>query len=118
MKHRINGVLIEQRVQLCAFGLLNAMIRPERLRKPVEFALRKGFRVVLTGETAVISRMPVLACNHRFTARFTPGDQRVCHINGTVAFRNRQRAARAKIILQIDQQQSSLFHQKLLIRLA
>ncbi|MNZ96802.1 hypothetical protein D3C78_1160100 [compost metagenome] len=110
MKHRINGVLIEQRMQLCAFRLLNAMIRPERLRQPVEFALRKRFRVMLTGKAAVIRRMPVLARNHCLTAHFTPGNQRISHINGAVAFSDSQCAAGAKIILQIDQQQGSLFH--------
>jgi hypothetical protein len=47
--------------------------------------------------------VPVLAGDHRFTAGFTPVNQRIRHVNGAVTFGDGQRAACAEIILQIDQ---------------
>ena len=116
MKHRVDGRLIQQRMQFGPFGLLNAVIGPKGLRQTVQLALGKRLDIVLAGKAAVIRRMPVLACHHRLTARFTPRNQRIGNIHGAIATGHRQRATGAKIILQIDQQQGTLLHNTLLIR--
>ena len=103
MEHRVDGFLVQERMQLRAFRLLYAVIRPEGLRQPVEFPRSERLDVVLAGKAAVVRRVPVLACDNRFTAGFAPVNQRVCHVNGTVTFGDGQRTARAEIILQIDQ---------------
>ena len=103
MEHRVDGLLIQERMQLRAFRLLYAVIRPEGLRQPVEFTLGERRNVVLAGKAAVVRRVPVLACDNRLAAGFTPVNQRIRHINGAVTFRDGQRAARAEIILKIDQ---------------
>nr|VXZ85861.1 Uncharacterised protein [Klebsiella pneumoniae] len=48
---------------------------------------------MLAGETAVIRRMPVPAGDDGLAARRAPVDKRIGYVDGTVAFRNRQRAA-------------------------
>ncbi|GHK52397.1 hypothetical protein KPZU09_21330 [Klebsiella pneumoniae] len=57
---------------------------------------------MLAGETAVIRRMPVPAGDDG-SPRAAPVDKRIGYVDGTVAFRNRQRAAGAKVVLQINQ---------------
>ena len=103
MEHGVDRLLFEQRMQRCAFAVLYAVIRPEGLRQAVEFALGVGFHLVLAGEAAVIRRVPVLAGDDGLAARQAPVDKRISHLDGTVAFRNRQRAAGAKVVLQINQ---------------
>ena len=94
---------VRARIERGAGRALHAMIRPEGLRQPVEFTLSERFDVVLAGKTAVVSRVPVLACDNCFTTGFAPVNQRVGHVNGAVTFGDGQRTARAEIILQIDQ---------------
>ncbi|SAS49287.1 Uncharacterised protein [Klebsiella variicola] len=103
MEHGVDRLLFEQRMQRRAFAVLYAVIRPEGLRQAVEFALGVGFHLVLAGEAAVIRRVPVLAGDDGLAARQAPVDKRISHLDGTVAFRNRQRAAGAKVVLQINQ---------------
>ena len=103
VEHRVDGLLVQQRMQLSAFRLLHAVIGPEGLRQPVQFALAVRLNVVLAGKAAVVCRMPVLTRHHRFTTSFTPLNQRIRDVYGAVAFRDGQRTARTEIILQIDQ---------------
>ncbi|MNL34496.1 hypothetical protein D3C87_1564700 [compost metagenome] len=110
MKHRVDSLLIQEGMQFRPFGLLDTVIRPEGLRQPVQFTLSKRLDVMLAGKTAVIRWMPVLACDHRFAARFTPGDERIGDIHGAIATGDGQSTTGAEIILQIDQQQGSLLH--------
>lgn len=98
VEHGGDILLLKQRMQLCAGAVLHAVIRPEGLRQPVELTLRVGLGLVLAGEAAVVCRMPVLAGNHDFAARQAPVDQPVGDINGAIALRHGERAARAKII--------------------
>lgn len=90
-------------MQLRAFRLLHAVIRPEGLCQAVKFTVREGLNAVLAGKTAVVSRVPVLACDNRLTPRFAPLNQRIRHVYGAVTFSDGQCAARTEIILQIDQ---------------
>lgn len=103
VEHSGDRLLLEQRMQRRAFAVLHAVIRPESLRQAVQLALGVGFHLVLAGETAVIRRMPVLAGDDGLAARQAPVDKRIGYVDGTVAFRNRQRAAGAKVVLQINQ---------------
>ncbi len=103
VEHSGDRLLLEQRMQRRAFAVLHAVIRPESLRQAVQLALGVGFHLVLAGETAVIRRMPVLAGDDGLAARQAPVDKRIGYLDGTVAFRNRQRAAGTKVVLQINQ---------------
>lgn len=99
VEHSGDRLLLE-RMQRRAFAVLHAVIRPESLRASRPARPRCRVPLVLAGETAVlIRRMPVRLATMG-SPRASPVDKRIGYVDGTVAFRNRQRAAGAKVVLQ------------------
>lgn len=103
VEHGGDRLLLEQGMQRRAFAVLNAVIRPESLRQAIQVAHGVGLHLVLAGEAAVIRRMPVLTGDDGLAARQAPVDKRIGYVDGAVAFGNRQRAAGAEVVLQINQ---------------
>ena len=83
---------------------LHAMVRPHHLRFAGEFAHVEGVLAgMLGGEAAVIFRVPVLRGDDEIVAAIV--DQGIGDGHDPVAIGNGQIAARAKTVLDIDEQQ-------------
>ncbi len=93
-------------MQLSAWGGLDAMGRPEGLLAIGQCDGFERFSVpMLGGEGDVVFRVPVLGEDHGFE----PGREVVDERDYCLAMFNRQRAAGAEIILDIDDKQGGVF---------
>lgn len=90
---------------------LHAVHRPPHLRQALQLAEGADLRMGIHRKAAVIGGVPVLAGHDRLATRQTGSDRLIGNRDDGVARRDRQRAAGAKIVLQIDQQQGR-FHRR------
>jgi len=85
---------------------LDAMVRPQHLRLAVEFAHLEGFFPrMLRGEAAVVGGVPVLRGDDQVIVSAV--HQRIGDRHDLLAIGDRQIAARAEAVLDIDQQQGA-----------
>ena len=95
-----DGAGVESRGELGTGHVLNAMHRPEDLFDSVENDAIAGlFAPMISGETAVVGRVPVFGPNHLIEASL----QFIRKRDDLITMRHRQGAARQKIILKIDE---------------
>ncbi|CUX15980.1 hypothetical protein AGR7B_Cc160030 [Agrobacterium deltaense RV3] len=100
----VEGVRLEVGMKFRIRRALHAMVRPHHLRLAGEFAHVEGFLAgMLGGEAAVIFRVPVLRGDDEIVAAIV--DQGIGDGHDPVAIGNGQIAARAKTVLDIDEQQ-------------
>ncbi|MOA17982.1 hypothetical protein D3C78_1382670 [compost metagenome] len=100
----IEGFRLEIRVEFRIRCTLHAMVRPHHLRFAGEFAHVERFLAgMLRGEAAMIFRVPVLRGDDEIVAAIV--DQGIGDGHDPVAIGNGQIAARAKPVLDIDEQQ-------------
>src|SRR5438132_3864037 len=103
VEHMSDPFGVERRGQLSAARVLNAMHRPKNLLDAVEHdAVTRFFTRVIYSETPMVRRMPVLRRENDIEASL----QFIGQWNDFVTARHRQGAARQKIILKIDNDQS------------
>ncbi len=103
LAHDHLGRRVQQiRVEGRALGPLHAMVRPEHLRAIGHVdGLEGRLAGMAGGEGGMPGRMPVLAEDHGPVF----GHQRVDRRHHRIAIRNRERAARAEIVLDVDHDQ-------------
>jgi hypothetical protein len=102
VKNVSDSARVECGRKLGAVRVLKAMHRPEDLFNAVEHnAIARFFARMICGETTVIGRMPVLRCNDELKTPL----HFICQRNDFITVRHRQRAARQKIILKINNDQ-------------
>ena len=102
-KDLADPLALQPRRELRARRALDTMIRPEDLIEAVQIDGVAGrLAGMLTGERAVVGRVPVLRRHNQIELRHQPIRDR----DHLVAIRHRQRAAGQKIDLNIDHDQS------------
>src|ERR1043166_6348330 len=100
MKYMSDPARVERWCELAAVRVLNAMDRPENLFYAVESNAIAGFFArMICREAAVIGRMPIFRGKNQLEARL----QFIGEGDDLITMRHRQRPARQKIILKIDE---------------
>ena len=109
--HRVNPCRLQPLHKPRPVRILHAMHRPDHLRHPIDLDVFPDTPPrILRNERHVVPRMPVLRRNDEIPFRPEPRDPPVCHRHHGMPIRNRQRASRNKVILNIDQNQRSFRH--------
>src|SRR5437899_6314728 len=99
VKNLRDSACVECGSELSAVRVPNAMDRPQDLFDPIENdAVTRFFAGMICRETAVVRRMPVLRGKNQLDALL----QFIRKRDDFIAMRHGQRAARQKIILEID----------------
>ncbi|MOA12723.1 hypothetical protein D3C78_1327410 [compost metagenome] len=85
-EYRRDVLLIKLWMKLCARTVLNAVHWPPNLRQAFQFPKRTNLCVGVNRKTAMISRVPVLAGNHRFVTGQAGCDSLISDVNGGITF--------------------------------
>ena len=95
----VDRLKVQPRNELCTASSLHAVVRPSDLLYSVERKHVADLNTfVLTGETSVRGWMPILSCNDQIEL----GHQLVGNRDDFVAVGHCQRAARNKVVLNVD----------------